>query len=95
MAPYDSIKGGFHRKILRIDLTERKSTIEEIPENLLNDFLGGRGLGAKILYDGDAFRDGLKDIRGLLKKQPGVSPNFTRYGSGEDLESMRSIHGIL
>ena len=30
-----------------------------------------------------------------MKKQPGVSPNFTRYGSGEDLESMRSIHGIL
>ncbi|MDF1590962.1 MAG: aldehyde ferredoxin oxidoreductase family protein [Desulfobacterales bacterium] len=36
--------------ILTIDLTRRKFQIHPIPENVLTDYLGGRGLGAYLLY---------------------------------------------
>ena len=37
--------------ILRVDLTTGKVKIEPLPEELAKFYLGGRGLGAKILYD--------------------------------------------
>ena len=36
--------------LLRIDLTARKFQIHAIPENILTTYLGGRGLGAYLLY---------------------------------------------
>ncbi len=42
---------GFMGKILWVDLTERRSWEEELQEQVYRDFLGGYGLGAKILYD--------------------------------------------
>jgi aldehyde:ferredoxin oxidoreductase len=41
----------FKYTILRIDLTRRKIREESIPPFLIDKFLGGRGLGAKILFD--------------------------------------------
>ena len=38
-------------KVLRIDLSSKSSGVEEIGEETSRKFLGGRGLGAKILYD--------------------------------------------
>ena len=38
-------------KVLRIDLTSESFEEEEIEENTRRKFLGGRGFGAKILYD--------------------------------------------
>jgi aldehyde:ferredoxin oxidoreductase len=38
-------------KILRVSLTDHKITTESIPEDLYRKYLGGRGLGVKILYD--------------------------------------------
>jgi len=43
--------GGFYGKILRVNLTKQKYNIEEVKESILENYLGGRGLGAKILYD--------------------------------------------
>ena len=43
--------GGFTGKILRIDLTNRRTTVEELSEEVLRTYLGGTGLGARILYD--------------------------------------------
>ena len=37
-------------KLLRINLSNRTSHIEDIPEQLMKDFLGGRGLAVKYLY---------------------------------------------
>ena len=37
-------------KILRIDLTNRSCAVEEIPEKIIKNYLGGRGLGAYLLY---------------------------------------------
>ena len=43
--------GAFWGKLLRVNLTTQTSTVEEIPEEVLKDFVGGTGLGIKYLYD--------------------------------------------
>jgi len=37
--------------VLRIDLTSGRVEEQDIPEEVYHDFLGGRGLGARILFD--------------------------------------------
>jgi len=46
-----TIKGGYFGKLLRVNLSDLTYNTEEIPEKLLIDFIGGRGLGSKILFD--------------------------------------------
>ena len=41
----------FYGKILDIDLTRRSYEVKEFPEEWIAKFIGGKGLGAKILYD--------------------------------------------
>ena len=43
--------GGYAGKILRIDLTEERITEERLDDGVLRKYVGGTGLGAKILYD--------------------------------------------
>ena len=38
-------------RILRVDLSSRTWTTEELDEKLIRDYIGGRGFGAKLLYD--------------------------------------------
>ncbi|HEY54735.1 MAG TPA: aldehyde ferredoxin oxidoreductase family protein [Dehalococcoidia bacterium] len=38
-------------KLIRINLSQGKSQIEDVPEALMKSFLGGRGMAAKYLYD--------------------------------------------
>ncbi len=42
---------GWTGQCLRANLTENKFHVEELPKKLMDKFLGGRGLGAKILFD--------------------------------------------
>ncbi len=42
---------GYTGKLLRIDLSKEKVSIEEINHELLRKFMGGVGYGAKLLYD--------------------------------------------
>ncbi len=42
---------GWVGKILRVDLTKGESKVEELEKNLAAKFIGGRGIGSKILYD--------------------------------------------
>lgn len=42
---------GYMGKILRINLTDGKVTKEQLDEGVARKFIGGRGLGAKILFD--------------------------------------------
>jgi len=42
---------GYHYKLLRVDLSSRTSEIEELPERLLRDFVGGVGLATRLLCD--------------------------------------------
>ncbi len=40
---------GFHGRILRIDLSERKATDERVPDEVLRQYLGGKGLATYLL----------------------------------------------
>jgi len=42
---------GYMGKILNVDLSSGRLSDEALPESLLRDYLGGYGLGAKLLYD--------------------------------------------
>jgi aldehyde:ferredoxin oxidoreductase len=51
MRDYQQLKGGYHGRLLRVNLTTGSIKYEDIPEPILRDYLGGRGLGSKYLYD--------------------------------------------
>ena len=42
---------GWHGKLLRVDLTAGSIWRENIPEELLHAYLGGRGLGVRLMRD--------------------------------------------
>ena len=42
---------GYTGKLLRIDLSKDKVSVEEINHELLRKYMGGVGYGAKLLYD--------------------------------------------
>lgn len=42
---------GWHGKILRVDLTNEKVSVEEIDPQMAKDFIGGRGWAIRYLYD--------------------------------------------
>ncbi|NTV59380.1 MAG: hypothetical protein HGA74_19140, partial [Deltaproteobacteria bacterium] len=42
---------GWTGKILRIDLSRGNCSVEELPPGLARDYIGGRGLGDRILFD--------------------------------------------
>ncbi len=37
-------------RMLTIDLSNRSSSVEEIPDAIIRKYIGGRGLGAYLLY---------------------------------------------
>jgi len=41
---------GFHNRLLRIDLSNKKTTVELISESILQSYLGGKGLGSFLLF---------------------------------------------
>lgn len=45
------MSGCYYEKIARINLTTGQITVEKLDINLAKKFIGGRGLGTKILYD--------------------------------------------
>ena len=45
------LKSGYAGKILRVDLTSGTCVADQIPEEDLRLYAGGRGLGIKLLYD--------------------------------------------
>ena len=47
----DVLPGGIMGRILRIDLTAEATRVEELAPAAARMWLGGTGLGAKILYD--------------------------------------------
>jgi len=46
-----SMVGGYIGRILNVDLSTGVVSEEELPENLLRYFIGGAGLGAKLIFD--------------------------------------------
>jgi aldehyde:ferredoxin oxidoreductase len=42
---------GYHRKLLRVDLSNRKVGVEDLDEPIIRKYLGGVGIEAKILFE--------------------------------------------
>jgi len=42
---------GYMNRVVRVNLTDRTVSTETLNENLIHDFIGGRGFGVKTLYD--------------------------------------------
>ena len=42
---------GYAGSILRVNLSTGKVATEPLPEDLVKNFIGGRGIAAKLLYD--------------------------------------------
>jgi aldehyde:ferredoxin oxidoreductase len=42
---------GWHNRLLRVDLTNQKVSIEDIDSEVSKDFIGGRGVAIRYLYD--------------------------------------------
>ena len=42
---------GYTGRMLRVDLSSSSITVEELSEDLARAVVGGRGLGARIIFD--------------------------------------------
>ena len=42
---------GWRGRLLNVDLTRRQSWVETIPDDMLHDYIGGRGLGVRLMRD--------------------------------------------
>ncbi len=43
--------GGYAGKLARVDLSERRASLQELDPETLKNYIGGSGLGARLLYD--------------------------------------------
>ena len=43
--------GGYLGRVLRVDLSREKITVEPLDDSILRKFIGGAGLGARYLYN--------------------------------------------
>ena len=58
---------GYRGKILRVDLSAGSTSVTSFDEKMLREFIGGAGLGARLLYDMiDADTDPLSPENPLL-----------------------------
>jgi aldehyde:ferredoxin oxidoreductase len=76
--------GGYIGKILRIDLTEERISTQTFSEETLRKYIGGSGLGAKILFDETSEKTDPLGPENLLIFMTGPlvgtkAPNFGRY----------------
>ncbi len=44
-------KGGYYGRYVIVNLSTKTYTVEPLPESLAAEYLGGRGIGTKLLYD--------------------------------------------
>ncbi len=51
MTIFGGVSVGYMGKILRVNLSDKSIKIEDLDENLAKNFIGGRGLGVKVIYD--------------------------------------------
>ncbi|MBN2125215.1 MAG: aldehyde ferredoxin oxidoreductase, partial [Deltaproteobacteria bacterium] len=42
---------GWKGKILRVDLSRGETRVEDMPTYLMEDYVGGRGMGIRLLFD--------------------------------------------
>ncbi len=88
------IKGGYHRQILRINLSENKATTEPLSDDLVRDFLGGRGFCAKIIWDEVGPEVAPFDPENKVVIAPGPLSGAFLPGSGKiEMAAKSPVHG--
>jgi aldehyde:ferredoxin oxidoreductase len=63
---------GYVGQILRVDLSKRQWTIEDIDTEIIKKFIGGMGIGAKILFEETGPHTGPLDPDNILILSPGL-----------------------
>jgi aldehyde:ferredoxin oxidoreductase len=82
-------------RILKIDLTSRSHEMEEIPAEILRKYLGGRGLGAYLLYKNvPANADPLGEENHLIFTAGPASGTSLFYSSKANLATKSPLTGI-
>lgn len=88
------IRGGYHKKILRVNLTEGRVTTEPLAEDLARDYLGGRGFCAKIIWDEVGPEVGPFDPENKVVIAPGPMSGVFIPGSGKiEMAAKSPVHG--
>ncbi|MCK5108080.1 MAG: aldehyde ferredoxin oxidoreductase, partial [Methanosarcinales archaeon] len=91
------IKGGYTKKILKIDLSRRKSVVTEVDDDFALKYIGGRGWGAKIVWDNLQKHPDLKpfDPENVVVIAPGPLSGLYLPASGKNsFVSISPLTGI-
>ena len=82
-------------QILKVNLSTRSYTIEEIPNNIIRQYLGGRGLGSYLLYQlVPAKADPLGEENSLIFTAGPVSGTHFFYSSKTNLNTKSPLTDI-
>lgn len=82
-------------RMLRIDLSNKTHEIEEIPANIMRQYIGGRGLGAYLLYNSvPAGADPLGEENHLIFTAGPASGSGLYYSSKANLCTKSPLTGI-
>ena len=82
-----SIKSGYFKKGLNVDLTQGRADIRDIPDDFIEQYVGGRGFGAKLTWDNlkkYAFKVGPLSPENLLVIAPGPLTGAYLPSSGKN-----------
>ena len=83
---------GYNGKILRIDLTKKKISSESLDKKEILDYIGGRGLGIKKLYENKRKIDPLSP-ENLLIFMTGPLTGFTPFSAFYNLTTKSPLTG--
>ncbi len=75
--------GGYTDRILRVDLTKPEITIQELPPDFKNKYIGGRGYALKLIWDGttqETHYDSPENILVMSSGPLGNEPAFPGTG---------------
>jgi len=82
-----SIKSGYFKKGLKVDLTKGRADVWDIPDDFIEQYVGGRGFGAKLTWDNlkkHAFKVGPLSPENLLVIAPGPLTGAYLPSSGKN-----------
>jgi len=77
------VAGGYTDRILRIDLRQKEITIEKLPPDFKDKYIGGRGYALKLIWDGttrDTLYDSPENILVMASGPLGNEPAFPGTG---------------
>ncbi|MFW5987832.1 MAG: aldehyde ferredoxin oxidoreductase family protein [bacterium] len=83
---FDQVSKGYSEQTLYLNLSDNKIIVEEVPEEIKEKYIGGRGYGLKYLWDGVEDDTKWDDEENEIIVSPGPLAGTTRYpGLGKSL----------